>query len=523
MDCDHVAEMKPVPCPDPEAEWAERNLMATILRNMAEGVCLVRAADSRILYANPKFELMFGYDNGELFNQPVACLNEQEGSEAPRESARDLMARIQENETLSYEIRIIRKDRTPFWCRATTSCFNHPTHGRVFVAVHEDITAGKRAAENLKESELRYQSLVESAYDSIIVVDTEGAVVLANAATQKIFGYSPSELIGENIDILVPERFRSRHFADLSRYAAHPRARPMGAGLELYGRRKDGSEFPADISLSPIEVSGGRQRFIAVVRDITQLKKTETELIELLRKTQEAVRTREDVLAIVSHDLKNPLFSIQLSAELISRRFTKEGVTSEAITRFVEAITRSAKQMQRLISDLLDFAKIQSGAFALELGEERLGPIVRSAVEAMSPLAAAKSIEIALEDDPSLPTLICDKDRVSQILFNLLGNAVKFTPERGKITVRVRNAGKEAIISVRDTGPGIDPGLLPAVFERYSQASETARLGTGLGLSIAKGITEAHHGRIWAESALGQGSQFSFALPLESRATGHAA
>jgi len=222
-----------------------------------------------------------------------------------------------------------------------------------------------------------------------------------------------------------------------------------------------------------------------------------------------ATRTRDDLLAIVSHDLRSPLEVITQAASLLKLQ------AEPAHQRRIDMVLRASVQMKRLISDLLDFAAIQSGGLAIELGRNDLRGILTDAGDTFTPVAAAKQIQFATTiQDPEL-TIHCDRGRVAQVIGNLVGNALKFTLAGGQVTIAARRVGASAEISVADTGPGIPTADLPHIFDRYWQAQRTGRLGVGLGLSISKGLVEAHGGRIWAESSIGLGTTFRFVLPLE--------
>ena len=231
----------------------------------------------------------------------------------------------------------------------------------------------------------------------------------------------------------------------------------------------------------------------------------------LFGEAQRAVKTREDVLAIVSHDLKNPVATMELVAHLL-RRF--ERTDASKLGEFADSIQRSVDKMKLLIADLLDFARIQSGTFSVETYADRLNHLVMPVIDGIRVLAEAKRQTLEVDLSPSLPEVAVDAHRIGQVMSNLLGNAIKFTPEGGTIRVSARQQGNAVIVSVADTGPGIPPEHLSKVFDRFWQPQGTKHMGSGLGLSIAKGIVEAHGGTIWAESQLGKGSSFSFTLPL---------
>jgi signal transduction histidine kinase len=252
-----------------------------------------------------------------------------------------------------------------------------------------------------------------------------------------------------------------------------------------------------------------------LVRDLrahqAELETQNRELREAQSQARRAIQEREDLLAVVSHDLRNPLSVILVSATLALRA----GLPGDTDRRAIEAIRRSALRMDRLIGDLLDASMIEAGRLSVETSIQPVDPIVREAVEALEAPAAQKRIRLETIGGSDL-CVFCDRGRMLQVLANLIGNATKFTPTGGSITVRVEPRGPEVMFFVTDTGPGIPDDQLPRLFDRFWQAKRTARLGTGLGLTIAKGIIEAQGGRIGVESQLGVGSTFFFTLPRAS-------
>jgi PAS domain S-box-containing protein len=236
----------------------------------------------------------------------------------------------------------------------------------------------------------------------------------------------------------------------------------------------------------------------------------------LYEQATRASKNREDMVAIVSHDLKNPLSIINLSAQLLEKQALKENFHNPQISTALLRIINSTHHGLQLISDLLLQAKIESGKFSVELGVESIGSIIASALPGWKLLAQEKKIAVNYQEEENLPLVMVDRDRILQVLNNIIGNAIKFTPEQGCIQVSscLHNA-KELRISIKDTGPGIPQDALPHIFDRYWQPERTRRQGTGLGLAIAKGIVEAHGGRIWAQCEKDQGSTFYFTLLAE--------
>jgi PAS domain S-box-containing protein len=237
----------------------------------------------------------------------------------------------------------------------------------------------------------------------------------------------------------------------------------------------------------------------------------------LFLEAQRAIKTREDVLAIVSHDLKNPLATIELAINLLR---SLERIDANRVKDFVNKVQRSADQMEILIADLLDFARIQSGTFSVLISAGRLSLEVMPVIDRMRALAEAKRQTLEVDLPSSLPSVAIDGHRIGQVVSNLVSNAIKFTPQEGRIRVSARQRDRQIVVSVADMGPGIPQEHLSKIFDRFWQAPGTTQKGSGLGLSIAKGIVEAHGGTIWAESQLGKGSSFFFTVPLDETDTG---
>jgi signal transduction histidine kinase len=237
------------------------------------------------------------------------------------------------------------------------------------------------------------------------------------------------------------------------------------------------------------------------------------DLARQVERAQQAVRARDDLVAVVSHDLRNPLGVVQMQSSLLLRGLgPQDEDSSRRLRASAERIQRAVDRMNALLSDLLDLAKIEAGRFEVHPTRQASSVILDEALVVMSPLAEQKSIRLVIDASPSADVL-ADRDRIYQVLSNLLSNAIKFTPEGGEIRLCTQSAAEGVRFSVIDAGPGIPARELPHIFNRYWQARKTARQGSGLGLYIAKGIVEAHHGRIWVESSTGVGSSFHFVLP----------
>jgi signal transduction histidine kinase len=241
----------------------------------------------------------------------------------------------------------------------------------------------------------------------------------------------------------------------------------------------------------------------------------ENEAKRLAAEAQRATQMRDDLVAIVSHDLKNPLATIDLAASRLLSEFPEDGsATATKTTQAVKTIKNSSLRMKRLIDDLLDLAKIEGGHFLIESRPIDSSALIKEALENLEPLVRQKSIRMEFDAGSDPCFVEGDRDRIFQVLSNLLGNAIKFSAEGGLVRLRVRKKNQRAEFEISDMGPGIPERQIPYLFDRFWQARQTSRQGTGLGLSIAKGIIDAHGGEIWAQSRIGEGSTFYFTLRL---------
>ncbi len=364
----------------------------------------------------------------------------------------------------------------------------------------------------------RFRALLEAAPDATITVAQDGRIALVNSQTEALFGYSRNELIGRPIEILLPEQLRAAHVAHRQDFYAQPRRRPMGVGLDLVARRKDGSEFPTEISLSPLHTDEGLA-VIVVVRDITERKKADAERAALLREqaarseAEAANRAKDDFVAVVSHELRTPLNAILGWTVLLRSRSLEPDVAAHALA----AIERNAQAQRQLINDLLDVSRMITGKISLDLQDVEVARVVAAAVDSVRPAVDAKRLHLDVTLDPTLPRILADPTRLQQVLWNLLSNAVKFTPEEGTIHISAVPRDGQVEVQVADAGVGIDPEFLPYVFDRFRQrdsSSTRAYGGLGLGLSIVRQLVEMHGGTIHAESAgKGQGATFTVMLP----------
>jgi PAS domain S-box-containing protein len=353
-------------------------------------------------------------------------------------------------------------------------------------------------------AEAKLLSILSISADAIISVDPEQRIVVYNEGAQAIFGWSPDEVLGKSLETLIPERFRSTHQQRVAAFAeAIDGARPIGAGeLEIVGLRKNGEEFPAEAGVSKLDTCFGRLLTI-ILRDVSVQKRLEASL-------RREIRARDELARTVVHDLRNPLSAIVLQTQLMKRG---PGAIERRDPAPVERIQRLARQMAQLLDDLLDVSRIEAGRLCLHKVPFPMLKLLAEAVEAAQPQAFVSGIELHADIRNDLPVVTADRLRVFEAVSNLIGNALKFTPRTGTVSIRAEAADAELCVRVTDSGPGVSPEVMNRLFEPFWQAGLGDRRGAGLGLSITKGIVEAHGGRIWVESAPGAGATFSFTLP----------
>jgi protein-histidine pros-kinase len=353
----------------------------------------------------------------------------------------------------------------------------------------------------------RLLELLEAMPDAILMVDAEGRIALANSQALTLFRARREALIGQRVEALLPERFRTAHPDHRRGFFAQPRARGMGAGLDLFGRRVDGEEFPVEISLSPVLTDDGPM-VLSAIRDVTQRKQVEASLLQ-------ASRLKSQFLANMSHELRTPLNGIIGFAELLFDQ--KAGALNERQRGFVDDILSSGRHLLHLVNDLLDISRIEAGRMEVHETVFPLREAIDEACTVISTSASDKQISVLVDVAPELHSVCLDRQKFKQVLLNLASNAVKFTDRGGQVMVKAQAAEQGALVlSVRDTGIGIaatDLDRLFMEFERLNTAGASRRPGTGLGLALTKRLVELQGGRIDVESHLDEGSVFSVTFP----------
>jgi PAS domain S-box-containing protein len=404
------------------------------------------------------------------------------------------------------ELYAVRKDGTEFPVEISLSPMESEEENLVIAAIR-DITDRKRAEE-------KFRGLLESAPDAMVVVDQLGFIQVVNSQTEKLFGYDRAQLVGQPVEVLVPKRFRRRHARHRDGYYGEHPVRPMGIGLDLFGLRRNGTEFPVEISLSPLETEDGLL-VSAAIRDVTQRKRMEEDVQKLnddLRQRaaqlEAANKELEAFSYSVSHDLRAPLRSIDGFSHVVLEDYGEQ-LPADARS-YLERVRAAAQRMAVLIDDLLNLSRVTRTALQprfinlSKMVEEILRDLQerhpdRSAMVSLTP-------DLMVEADPHLMNIVLE---------NLLSNAWKFTSRQEQAVIEFGQMShvKERTFYIRDNGVGFDMAYadkLFGVFQRLHSISEFP--GTGVGLATVHRIISIHGGRIWAESAEGKGTTFYFTL-----------
>ncbi|HSF59118.1 MAG TPA: ATP-binding protein, partial [Candidatus Binatia bacterium] len=381
---------------------------------------------------------------------------------------------------------------------------------KLLMAFGSQLGAALENAELYQEvarSKAYIENLVENAADLIISTDLDDRILTWNRGAETLFGYRKDEVIGKHLSILLPpERFH-----ELEETRAKVRISGALRDIEVRSKRKDGVMIYLSLSVSPIrDVEGRIAGFLRIAKDITEKKRYE-------RRLKELDKMKSDFVSNVSHELRTPLTSIKGSVDNMLDGLT--GALNEKQIRYLTRIKSNTDRLSRLINDLLDLSRIEAGRVEVRATTLSLTTLAEEVAEQMKALAAEKRIQIEVpSSDPRL-TAWADRDKVTQILTNLIGNAIKFTPQNGKINVALESNGDDHVqIAIADTGPGILPEERSKIFSKFYQVANLEKQkpkGSGLGLAISKALVEMHGGKIWVESELGKGSTFFFTLPAQ--------
>jgi PAS domain S-box-containing protein len=451
---------------------------------------------------NPAAERLFGFSEAEVLGRPYATI-------VPEELADEMMERFERvasgNAVRDVETIRTRRDgaRIPVIIDFAPIRRADGTISGIAATVREQ-----------RGPEARFHALLDSAPDPILGVDRDGRIVFANPQAHTVFGYGAAELIGQEVELLVPERFRTRHASVRAEYARSPTTRPMGAGLDLRARRRDGSELPVEISLSPMEVE---QVVVVIVRDVSDRRLAED---ERARERAEVDRLKDDLANMIVHDLKNPVNGILMTVQVLQRRM--EDLT-ERQRRHLDGVELTCREMLRLIQNLLEIAKIEAGKLVIVHEPVDVSALARTVFGEYEPVAKQMGKRFVVRIEAGAPFVRADPGLLKRVLVNLVVNAIRHSGAREvRLDAAVASHASELTIRVRDDGSGIPAEDHERIFEKFTSARRSATgepsADTGLGLPFCKLAVELMGGHIRLSSTPGAGTVFAVDLPLHAAA-----
>jgi PAS domain S-box-containing protein len=509
--------------PDKVSGKFTREVGEILVRTTPDALIAI-ATDGTVLFWSPGAESVFGYTQSEAVGRFLHDLIVPAGLTA---EWRNEVRGATENDVVVYQTTRRKKDGSVIHVDVTAKAVRNDRGRLQFIAVSQKDVSQIKVLNQRRTLDMRFRGLLEMVPDATLVVNDIGRIVLANGQARELFGYEQDELLGKPVEALLPERFRKTHVGHRSGYFSGPKIRAMGAGLELFACRRDGTEFPVEISLSPLQM-GDDTFAMSAIRDITLQKKLQEELrakneeLEAQnQRVQQANRLKSEFLANMSHELRTPLNGIIGFAEIMHDG--RVGPVSGEHKEYLGDILASARHLLQLINDILDLSKVEAGKMEFNPEAVNLPILVGEVREILRTLAGKKRIEVRDEIDPALFAVEADSRSLKQVLYNYLSNALKFTPDGGKVIIRAKpgDAG-HFMIEVEDNGIGIKSQDLRRLFFEFQQldaGSAKKYSGTGLGLALTKKIVEAQKGRVGATSTPGKGSVFYAVLPRVFRRT----
>jgi PAS domain S-box-containing protein len=469
----------------------------------APNAMVLVSQEGKITLVNSQTEKLFGYSRNELINQSVEMLIPQRFKQN-HPHFRNMFFSTPKARSMGAgrDLFAMRKDGSEFPVEIGLNPIES-AEGHMVLASIIDITERKRAEE-------RFRLVVESAPNAMVLVNKDGKITLVNSQTEKLFGHNRNELINQGIEMLIPKRFKENHPQFLNMFFSTPKARSMGAGRDLFAVRKDGSEFPVEIGLNPIESPEGHMVLASII-DITE------------RKMQEANRLKSDFLANMSHELRTPLNAVLGFSELLIDQ--KVGPLSAKQLDYLNDIHASGSHLLKLINNVLDLSKIEAGKTELSIETFEIAEVIEGVAKNVKPIADKKNIQVIQTLTAAVKSITLDKNKFRQILYNLVSNAIKFSNDQGIVNISTESGDEDTfILKVSDQGIGIAKDDLKKLFIPFVQLdSGLARQheGSGLGLALTRNLVALHGGEINVESTLGKGATFSVLLPVTFKQPKH--
>ncbi len=477
---------------------------ATDILGLASDAIIVVDKDGQIVFANTKAEMVFGYDQGEMIGLPIESLipkkfrrthEEHRGRYMKSPHSRPLMSGLQ--------LKGLRKDGRIFDVEIALTPVE--SNGELLVAsTVRDISADD-------SSEAYFRNVLESAPDAIVIIDHYGKISVVNVQAEQMFGYTREEMLGKEVEILLPAELYHKHISHRAAYSRDPHLRPMGIGMDLRARRKDGTTFPVEISLSPVTSATGS--FVSsVIRDVSARKKLERDLIAARAEAERANKANSAFLAAASHDLRQPVQALSLLNGAL-RRTAKD----ELIVEMVDSQQHSLDAMTNLLNSLLDISRLDAGAVQPEIEDFPIQRLVDRLSAELSRQAMQK--ELKFNSCKCDAIVHSDPNMLGEIIQNLVSNAIQYT-DSGSVSLTCGEENGYLRIGISDTGIGIEPDQLDMIFQAFHQVKTPGRdtEGFGLGLAIVKRMADLLDHEISVESSPGKGSKFTVSMPIVTKA-----
>jgi PAS domain S-box-containing protein len=483
--------MKKIPLP--------ADIVSEIL-NASPDATIVSDADGSIRVANQAAAALFGYGPDELIGKPIEILV-PDVHRARHEELRTAYHKAPRGRPMVSGLEIHARHKDGHTFRAEVGLLPIETDDGLVV------TSTIRPAKTAEDSEAYFRNLLESAPDAMVIVDDKGKIAVVNEQAERMFGYERGQILGQKIETLLPYRIHDRHRAHREEFMAEPKLRPMGEGMDLVAKRKDGSEFPVEISLSPVSADG-RKFVSSVIRDVTERKRMEDEIIAAQREAERANKANSAFLAAASHDLRQPVQALSLLNGALRRT-----VKDERALQMIDSQQHSLTAMTNLLNSLLDISRLDAGAISPELEEFPIRRLIDRLSDEFARQAQHKGLGFsAFASDGFVRS---DPNLLAEVIQNLVSNAIRYT-EKGSVTLRSVEADGHCRIEVEDTGIGIDDDDLGKIFSEFHQCKTpgASKEGFGLGLAIVKRLGDLLQLDIDVESRVGRGSCFSITLPV---------
>lgn len=495
----------------------DESRLASLLDSVPDGVVVVDHAGT-IEWVNKQTIELFGYEYDEILGMPVETLLPKR-YRTDHVAHRDGYTNAPRVRNMGEELELLGRKKTgdEFPIAVSLSPVSIDQGQRVIASVR-DITAQRDDMRRIRDLNKRLSTLLNDAPDGVIVAGADGRITSVNIQAELLFGYDRADLLGQKVEMLLPKPLRERHVGFRSDFATAPRKRSMGAGLDLFGLHKDGTEIPVLVSLSPVDTDDGSQ-VIAAVRDMTGQKRNESHIAELNARLQRdnneltvVNRELQAFSASVSHDLRSPLRAIDGFSNALLEDYAE--VLDETGQDYLSRVRSGAQRMGLLIDDMLKLSSISRAD--LNLQEVDLSALARHIADELKKNEPQRDVEFIIADDM---LAIADRNLLNIALTNLIGNAFKFTRDRvpGSIEFGTKDENGTPVFFIRDNGAGFEMAHAEQIFDAFKRLHDAREFpGNGVGLATVQRVIHKHGGRIWTNAIVGQGAEFLFTLESEA-------